>query len=168
MVEEKFGYEVTESMITNAKLPSNGAYTAVGTYDHMEMYSLIGELHKSTKIPVPDLMHAYGLHLFGALAKNYAPMLSNLNSAFDMLQSVEKYIHVEVKKLYPDAELPQFETTLENESTLVMIYHSERKMSDVAAGLIEACLAHYGESATVQKEMITADGSKVKFEIVKN
>ncbi len=168
MVEEKFGYEVTEKMIANADLPSKGAYTSVGTYDHSEMYSLIGELHKSTEIPVPQLMHVYGLHLFGALATAYAPMLSGITSAFDMLKSVDQYIHVEVRKLYPDAELPHFEIQELSEDKMVMIYSSERRMSDVASGLIEGCLKHYKESATVTKEMIIADGSKVKFEIVKN
>ena len=141
MVEEKIGYEVTENMIENANLPSKGACTAVGTYDHKEMYSLIGELHKSTKIPVPDLMHTYGYHLFGALAKAYAPMLSSITSAFDMLKSVDQYIHVEVRKPYPDAELPQFEIEHIDDKRLVMIYTSERRMSDVASGLIVGCLA---------------------------
>ncbi|MFK7807625.1 MAG: heme NO-binding domain-containing protein [Saprospiraceae bacterium] len=168
MVEDKFGYEVTEKMISSADLPSKGAYTAVGTYDHSEMYSMIGELHKSTEIPVPALMHTYGLHLFGALAKAYAPMLSNLSSAFEMLQSVDQYIHVEVRKLYPDAELPHFEIQHIDDNKMVMIYTSERRMSDIASGLIEGCLAHYNEEATVHKEMIVADGSKVKFEIIKN
>jgi len=168
MVEEKFGYEVTETMIANANLPSKGAYTAVGTYNHGEMYSLIGELHKATKIPVPKLMHVYGLHLFGTLASAYAPMLSNITNAFDMLSSVDKYIHVEVRKLYPDAELPHFEIEEVNDKKLIMIYTSERRMSDVASGLIEGCLNHYKEDATIHKEMITEDGSKVKFEIIKN
>lgn len=168
MVEDKFGYEISENMITNANLPSKGAYTAVGTYDHKEMYSLIGELHKATEIPVPKLMHVYGVHLFGSLAKAYAPMLSNINSAFDMLRSVDQYIHVEVKKLYPDAELPTFDILEESDEKLVMVYSSERRMSDVATGLIEGCLTHYKEKATVHKEMMTEDGSKVKFVIVKN
>ena len=168
MVEEKFGFELTETMISNAELPSGGIYTAVGSYSHKEMYSLIGELHKLSEIPVPDLMYTYGLHLFGALSKNYGPMLSGIKSAFEMLELVEKYIHVEVRKLYPDAELPNFNIKKVGEDKLIMIYSSERRMSDVAAGLIEGCLQHYKESATVHKELITQDGSKVKFEIIKN
>lgn len=168
MVEDKFGYEVTEQMVSNANLPSNGAYTSVGTYDHSEMYSLIGELHKSTQIPVPDLMHAYGLHLFSALASAYAPMLKGIENAFQMLSSVDEVIHVEVRKLYPDAELPRFQILEKDDQKMVMVYSSERKMSDVASGLIEGCLKHYKESATVTKELIAEDGSKVKFEIIKN
>jgi len=168
MVEEKFGYELTENIIHKANLPSKGAYTSVGTYSHREMYSLIGELHKATEISIPDLMHTYGRHLFQALARTYAPMLSNLSSAFDMLKSVDQYIHVEVRKLYPDAELPHFEIQHVDDKKLVMIYSSERRMSDLASGLIEGCLAHYKEEATIHKEMIVADGSKVKFEIIKN
>lgn len=168
MVEEKFGFEVLENMVTKADLPSEGAYTAVGTYHHSEMYSLIGELHQETQIPIAQLMHAFGVYLFGSLAKGYAPMLSNISNAFDMLKSVDRYIHVEVKKLYPDAELPTFEIVEESEQKLVMVYRSERRMSDVATGLIEGCLAHFKEKATIHKELITADGSKVQFEIVKN
>ena len=168
MVEEKFGEEVTETIIENANLPSEGAYTSVGTYDHKEMYSLIRELHKKTDMPVPQLMHAYGLYLFVSLANAYQPILSDIDNAFDMLRSVDKYIHVEVRKLYPDAELPHFEVNDIGTDKLEMIYTSERKMSDVAAGLIEGCLMHFKEKATVTKEMIVADGSKVKFEIVKN
>jgi len=168
MVEEKFGDEVVETIIENANLPSEGAYTSVGTYDHKEMYSLIRELHKNTDIPVPQLMHAYGFYLFATLANSYKPMLSDIDNAFDMLRSVDKYIHVEVRKLYPDAELPHFEVNDRGTNTLEMIYTSPRKMSDVAAGLIEGCLMHFKEKATVTKEMIIADGSKVKFEIIKN
>lgn len=29
--------------------------------------------------------------------------------AFQFLKNIENYIHVEVRKLYPDAELPTFE-----------------------------------------------------------
>ena len=168
MVEEKFGEEVAETIIENANLPSQGAYTSVGTYDHKEMYSLIRELHKKTDMPVPQLMHAYGFYLFATLANAYQPMLSGIDNAFDMLRSVDKYIHVEVRKLYPDAELPHFEVNDIGSGKLEMIYTSERKMSDVAAGLIEGCLMHYKEKATVTKEMIIADGTKVKFEIIKN
>ena len=30
MVEDKFGFEVADNIITNSNLPSGGAYTAVG------------------------------------------------------------------------------------------------------------------------------------------
>lgn len=167
MVEEKFGFEVTENMIEKANLPTKGAYTAVGTYDYKEMYGLIGALHGETKIPVPDLMHAYGAHLFGALATAYASMLSDMKTGFEMLQSVEQYIHVEVRKLYPDAELPNFETKLIDENNLEMIYSSERRMSDVASGLIEGCMKHFGETAKIHKELMNEEGSIVKFVITK-
>jgi len=49
----------------------------------------------------------------------------------------------------------------------VMDYHSTRKMSDLAHGLIEACLEHFGEEATITQEALNEDGSSVKFVIVK-
>ena len=90
-------------------LPSGGAYTAVGTYDHGEMWSLVIELGKATGTPVPHLMHAFGEHLFHRFTVVYPVLFEKASSAFDFLQKLEGLIHAEVRKLYPDAELPRFD-----------------------------------------------------------
>ena len=89
------------------------------------------------------------------------------DNAFDFLESIEKYIHVEVKKLYPDAQLPKFKTTRLSDTTLEMIYYSERSMADFALGLIEKTFEHYEEKATIAREDLTENGSEVKFLIQK-
>ena len=88
-------------------------------------------------------------------------------NAFDFLESIETYIHVEVKKLYPDAQLPQFKTKRLNPDTLEMIYHSDRSMSDFALGLIEKTFEHYQETASITREYLKENGSEVRFLIVK-
>nr|WP_317171239.1 hypothetical protein [Spirosoma utsteinense] len=37
MVEQKFGYELVDSLLLTADLPSGGAYTSAGTYPPHEM-----------------------------------------------------------------------------------------------------------------------------------
>lgn len=168
MVEEKFGYEMVDHIISEGDLPSGGSYTSVGTYSHAEMVQLIVGLSKKTKRDVPSLLKAFALYFFDTLEKTYPQFLEATDNAFDFLESIENYIHVEVRKLYPDAELPTFETKLLADDTLEMIYTSERAMSDFAEGLMERAIGYYGESATIVRKKITEDGKKVQFVVTKN
>ncbi len=48
-----------------------------------------------------------------------------------------------------------------------MLYQSDRKMADLADGLIEAAIEYFQEAATVEKKNMNEDGSLVKFIISK-
>jgi len=48
MVEAKFSPEMTDRIITESKVPSGGAYSAVGTYDHEEIVALVQALSRAT------------------------------------------------------------------------------------------------------------------------
>ena len=166
MVEDGMGYDTVDQLITESNLPSGGAYTAIGTYDHSEMVTLVSGLSKKTAIPVPDLLHAFGQYLFGTFEKNYSAFLNAAPDAFSFLESIEAYIHVEVRKLYPDAELPRFKTERKG-SILEMIYYSDRRMSDFALGLIEKTFEYYKEKASITRQFTKSDGSEVLFVIEK-
>lgn len=167
MVEQAHGYELVDELLTECNLPSGGIYTAVGTYEHTEIVELITKLSVKTEAPVPVLLKSFGHYLFGTFTKAYPVFFASAHSAFDFLESIENYIHVEVLKLYPDAELPRFKTQLINEDCLEMIYLSDRSMADFAEGLIEKTLEHYKESATIERKNLQESGRQVKFIITK-
>ena len=89
------------------------------------------------------------------------------DNAFDFFASIQEYIHVEVLKLYPDAQLPKFHTQSRDEKSLWLVYESDRKMSTFALGLLEKGLEHYEETATIEMQNLEKDGSKVLFIIRK-
>jgi hypothetical protein len=163
MVEGMFGYEMMDSIIESSNLPSGGIYTAVGTYDHSEIVQLVVALSNRTEIPINFLLKTYGKHLFGVFTRGYSHFFTYVNNAFDFFEQIDRYIHVEVRKLYPDAELPKFDTIRSSENVLEMLYQSDRKMSDLAEGLIESALEYFKEKATVEKIDLNPDGSYVKF-----
>lgn len=167
MVESAHGYDMVDKIILDANPPSGGAYTAIGTYPHSEMVSLIVSLSKQTDTPVPDLLHAFGRYLFATFVKNYPLFFEKPKTAFEFFDSIEEYIHVEVLKLYPDAQLPTFETQFKTEKQLHLVYESERKMAMFALGLLEKGLEHYKEDATIEMKQLVDDGSKVLFIISK-
>ena len=167
MVEEKFGYETVDKIITESDLPNDGAYSAVGTYKHEELVRMVVALNKESGIPVPDLIRTYGNYFFSVLAANYGMFISRVPNLFAFLQSIHGHIHVEVKKLYPDAELPAFDVLEVTDKRMVMIYSSERKLSDFAEGLLESAADYFNEKVVIEKTPMKEDGSEVRFEITK-
>lgn len=168
MVEDSFGWEVAEDIVEESDLPSGGAYTAVGTYSHTEMVSMVVKLSEKTGVAIPDLLKAYGKHLFGRFNSLYGSFFENVSGTFDFLSSIDQYIHVEVRKLYPEAELPKFDYEYPNEHTLVMIYSSKRPFADFAEGLLMGCVEHFGEKITIDREDLNAaDGTDAKFTLVR-
>ncbi|MBK8098986.1 MAG: heme NO-binding domain-containing protein [Planctomycetes bacterium] len=151
MVEARWGLEVVDRILLAAAPASGGAYTAIGTYDWRELVALVGELSREVDTPVPDLLHAYGRHLFSVFVQAYPQFFAGASTAPEFLGRVESFIHPEVHKLYPDAELPHF-VTCATEDGLTMQYRSERPFAEFARGLIEGCMAHFGAEAEVQMQ----------------
>ncbi|WP_406683448.1 heme NO-binding domain-containing protein [Seonamhaeicola sp. MEBiC1930] len=168
LVEEKFGMEMVDKIINESNLESGGAYTAVGTYAFSEMLQLLQSLSGNTGISIDDLLLTYGEHFFKVLKENYSDMLAAYNGPLEMLSSIENHIHVEVKKIYPDAELPTFEVLEKTKTRLVMIYTSSRAMHYFGLGLMNKTFEHFNSSAEIVLEKINKDGTKVKFIINKN
>jgi len=75
---------------------------------------------------------------------------------------VESYIHVEVRKLYPDAELPSFNCKRLSPSKLEMIYSSGRHFEDLCEGLIIGSMKHFKQVFTVEREALE-DGREKFF-----
>lgn len=158
MVESSHGLDMVDDIIEKSDLPSGGAYTAVGTYPHTEIVSLVCNLSNEISTPVPDLLQAFGTHLFHRLAKSYPDFVKKTNDPLDFLEQVETYIHVEVRKLYPDAELPSFDCSRPNSpNQLHMVYHSVRHMEDVCEGLIKGSLEHFNTQAKIEREPVDDD-----------
>ena len=144
------GDEVVDDMIDAADLPSGGVYTAVGKYDYREMVALVTELSKILDQPASDLVRAFGRHLFGRFAEGYPAFFEAPKDAFEFIETIEGHIHVEVRKLYPDAELPTLDARRVSDSRLTVEYASCRPFGDLCIGLIEGCADHYGEKVTIQ------------------
>jgi hypothetical protein len=162
-VEDKFGYNIVDDLMTNIDLPSGGAYTAVGSYEFTELVQLLIKTCELTKKEPGFLLNKFGWHLFSIFTKSYPQFFIEARSSFDILSTLDDKIHPEVLKLYPDAELPKFDIESHSQNELVMIYKSARRMSGFASGLIEACMNHFGEKGTIDIEQLDQHGETVRF-----
>lgn len=167
-VEDALGFEVADKMIEMAHLENDGEFSQGGNYPFEDMQKLLISLSKITNKEPSELLFIFGEHLFESLVKLYGQNIKEVGNSLDFIDSVEEYVHVEVKKLYPDADLPTFKTVSKSDSELVMIYQSEKRLHDFAHGLISSCGKYFEDELDVKYEIISQSPFQVKFNIKKN
>jgi hypothetical protein len=167
MVEERWSPDLVDDLLDEVALPSGGRYTAVGTYDHHELVTLVQALATRLGQPPGELVREFGRHLFTRFVQSHPRFFVDIHDAFEFLMRVEGVIHVEVRKLYADTALPTFGSE-RGDDRLTLVYRSERRLEDLAHGLIEGCLAHFGERATIERQPFRDErGPAVRFDIVR-
>jgi hypothetical protein len=165
-VAKAHGDDMVDDVIDDCQLPNGGAYTSVGTYHHTEMQALIAALAQRTGRRVPDILEQFGRHLCRRFVDVFPNFFQSRPCLFDFVESVEGYIHVEVRKLYPDAEFPSFKTHIRNGSRLEIDYRSCRPLAPLAEGLILGASDYFREPVSVdQRRHEDPDGSFVRFTI---
>ena len=166
LVENKFSLETLDQIIEESDLPSKGAYASAGTYPHQELVTVLVKLSQHTGVTVPDLLKTFGEHLVLVFQKKFPSFFNDCKHPLDFLAGVDGYVHVEVRKLYPDAELPRFHCTRTGPDTLIMDYYSGRHLEDLAEGLIVGTLRYYGSSGNVTREKIEKEAKAgVRFHV---
>lgn len=163
LVEQRFSADMVDDIIDDAQLPHGGVYTAVGTYPHSEIVSLVVALSERSGVAVPDLIRLFGQHLFGRFAQVYPGFFAGATDAFGFLAGIEDIIHTEVRKLYPDAELPRFLVEHRDADQLVLLYQSPRHFEDLAEGLMHGCIDHFQESIRIVRDTTTKAQDAQRF-----
>lgn len=167
MIDDRFSMEMSERLIAETKPTSGGAYASLGTYDHREIVAMVIKLSELTSIPVPDLLKTFGRHLLMRFTENFTEFFDGSTSVFDFLPKIESYVHLEVKKLYSDAELPSFTCSLVAPDRLEMVYRSARDFSDLAEGLIWGVADYFGEQIDIKRRSLEGDPPAEYFLVTK-
>jgi hypothetical protein len=141
------------------------SYSPVMGYPDDELFGLVARASAAAGVESPEILRRFGAHLFRTFANLYPVFLDGVESAMDLLRGIETYVHGEVKKLYPDAEFPSFEVRAPAAGRLELLYRSRRPLADLAEGLIQGCVAHFGERITVRRQDLgdPVDGHAARF-----
>jgi Haem-NO-binding len=150
MAESFLGEDAVDQVLDQTNLESNGAFSAVGNYPCRELLVLVDAFGERLNAPPEMLQVKFGHWMFDQFAKGYPEFFEGKEDAFEMLEAIEGEVHVEVRKLYPEVELPSFATDRLLPSKLRMVYESDRPLMHFCLGLIEACIAHFEEQADIQ------------------
>ncbi len=152
MAETVMGEEAVDEVLDKCELSTDGAYTTVGNYPCTELITLVEAFSKHSGTPSAELQRLFGKWMHEHFVLSYPSFFTDKADALSMLSAIEDEVHVEVRKLYPDAELPRFDTERLGPNVLCMTYRSPRPLNDFCQGLVEGCVDHFGHHADIHRQ----------------
>ncbi len=169
-VEGKLGAAELDAMYQDSELSTQGAYTTVGYYPAEELLEMVAHLAEKTGTTTPVLVEEFGAYTFGKLADHYEGLVASYSNCFECIYHVDQTIHKAVRKLYPEAELPNLNAQLsEDGKRLDLSYQSTRPLMHLALGLIKGCAAHFGENVrVVMTDQSAGSGTQASFQVYRD
>ena len=165
MAEVAFGEDTVDDVLRKADLANDGAFTTVGNYPCSELVKIVVAFSEHSGLSPEVLQRQFGFWMMDFFVKHYPQFFADKTNAFGLLEAVDRQIHVEVKKLYPDAKLPRFDTQRLENGHLEMIYISKNPLEAFCHGLIEACLARFDEAGEVARTPSANTPGAVRFDV---
>jgi hypothetical protein len=163
-IEQELGEDTAQKIIDDSEVKSDGAYSRIGLYDYQELIQLLTQAVAETETEATVLLERFSDHLFMVFKRDYSLFFDNVGSAAEMLKQIDDHIHLEVKKLYPDAVLPSFSHTQQG-AILNLYYTSPRPLALVAHSLVGACLKFFGNNEGLLTSDIGQDYKSAHFTI---
>lgn len=165
MAEDAFGEDTVDLVLGKANLDNGGAFTTVGNYPCSELVKIVVAFSDHSGLSPEVLQKKFGHWIMAHFVVTYPQFFTDKQDAFAMLESIEAEIHVEVRKLYPEAELPTFATERITPTQMTMTYESPRPLSAFCHGMIEACLEHFDETGTIDRSNHSTNSNATNFAI---
>lgn len=137
----------------------DGAYTTLGNYPDQELGSIVGATATHAHLSEADTLRLSGLLGFKHLARRAPHLLDGLDDWRTVLKSLDNIIHPEVRKIYPDSDVPGFEAVDDGDS-LMVTYTSKRNLCALADGLMKGTGDWFGVSLNVSHESCVHDGDE--------
>jgi hypothetical protein len=125
------------------------------------MVALITALVSRSGLKMPTLLEQFGEFCFGRWVHKFPELFKN-RDLFDVLANINDFHESEVRKLYPDAELPSFEVVGRGADQLVLDYRSCKPLADLAVGVIRGAGKHLKSPVTIRYQ---AHGDATRFTV---
>ncbi len=148
VVTAAHGAETWDALLAGAGL--DGAYTSLGNYPDDHLFRLVGVAAQALQLKPAAVVRWFGVKAIPLFAGRYPELFAGHRSARTFVLTLNNIIHPEVRKLYPGADVPDFEVDQSRPELLVLGYRSARQLCALAEGLVEGAAGYYGESVTIQ------------------
>lgn len=168
--EQQLGADFVEEMLDALPLSTGGAYTNVGTYPTEELLDMVTYILDRHDLDPAAMQQAFGEYTFSVLVARYGELVEQFQDSFDCIYHVDQTIHKSVRKLYPDAELPDMNARLhDSRKRLTLEYRSVRPFMHLAHGLITGCINHYGDDVDVlMTDLSEGAGTHAQFTLTRD
>jgi hypothetical protein len=155
LVARDFGEDTWDGLLDASGL--DGVYTSLGSYPDEDLTKLVTAASEALGMPADDIVIWLGRNALPLFAERYPQLFEPHDSTRPFVLTLNDIIHPEVRKLYPGADVPEFDFDVRDE-LLVMDYRSPRKLCSFAEGLLLGAADHYGEQLTIEQPLCMKRG----------
>jgi hypothetical protein len=155
VVTEEHGDDAWDDLLDAAGV--EGSYAALGNYPDAELLRLLALMPEAFGGDRDEQLRWFGRGAMPILAERYAVFFEQPADTRSFLLTLNNIIHAEVRKLYPDADVPTFDfdpiagVEPPPGDSLVMGYQSTRRLCALAEGFILGAADHYGEAVAIEQ-----------------
>jgi hypothetical protein len=157
VIADELGDDAWDSLLEAAGL--DGVYTSLGSYPDEELFALVAAASSALGQTPDQVVRHLGEGALPLLAARYPAFFEPYTSTEPFLRTLNDVIHSEVRKIYPGAEVPDFDFLSEQLGVLVIGYQSKRRLCSLAEGFIAATAHHYGEQVDITQSECMKSGS---------
>lgn len=147
-LDSRIGQGGTQRVLTAAKR-QDVAYVPTMMYPDEDAVAIVTAASELTGQPPGALLDAFGEYIAPSLLTLYEAMVDPEWKTLDLLENTESTIHRVVRMKSPGAEPPRLKCRRIDRDTVEIIYESQRRMCDVAVGIIRGIAGHYVETVEI-------------------
>jgi hypothetical protein len=148
IVVRDHGEDTWDALLESSGL--DGVYTSLGSYPDEDLEKLVTAAADAFAIPPDDFVVWFGRNALPLFAAHYPKLFEPHDSTRSLVLTLNEIIHPEVRKLYPGADVPEFDFEVRG-GQLVMGYRSPRKLCSFAEGLLLGAADHFHERLTIEQ-----------------
>src|SRR5262245_21330283 len=149
VVSSEHGEATWDALLESAGVV--GAYSSLGNYPDEEIGRIVGAASQALNRSPQDVVRWFGRRAIPLLARGYPAFFAPHSRARDFLLTLNTIIHPEVRKLYPDAIVPEFVFETPAPDQMIVGYQSPRRLCALAEGFIEGAADHYRDTVTLEQ-----------------
>lgn len=158
-IEERYGLETWYELIDLCPLKQKPPYVKPGNYSHFDFLSIVDGIANKVGESSNIFIKEFGKATFQRMARDYPVFVEKYDHPKPFLLTVDGIIHVEVQKLFSNAELPQFYYEDVGENALIIRYQSERKLCPLMEGLILGATNYFQYNVNITHDPCMHQGS---------
>jgi hypothetical protein len=155
LVARDFGEDTWDALLDAGEL--DGVYTSLGSYADEDFMKLVHAAAAALAMPADDVVVWFGRNALPLFAAHYPLLFEPHDSTRSFVLTLNDIIHPEVRKLYPGADVPEFDFEIRDEA-IVMGYRSPRKLCSFAEGLLLGAADHFHEQLSIEQPLCMKRG----------
>lgn len=157
VVSDAYGADTWDQLLDDTQL--DGAFTTLGSYPDEQLFALVSAASARLGVEPGAVVRIIGEGAMPLLAQRYPAFFTPHTSARPFLLTLNDIIHPEVRKLYPGADVPEFDYEQQGDDVLLLQYRSRRKLCALAEGFIAGAATHYGQTVVIKQESCMLQGA---------